>query len=124
MARPHAQRRALRVRARPCRVRGVASGRRSVDRTPPGRAARGQAGGRSPRPPCASRDRAALRARAHDLLARGGGVGTPVLGSATATVTSGSAKPAPVAKLRMPDDSELADINPYDLMESEAARLE
>ena len=24
----------------------------------------------------------------------------------------------------MPDDSELAEINPYDLMESEAARLE
>ena len=48
---------------------------------------------------------------------RGRGVGAPVLGSATAVG-------ARWQSVHMPDDSELADINPYDLMESEAARLE
>ena len=65
-------------------------------------------------------DRAALRARPHAVLGRRRLVGPAVLWGASPIVLVPSRWHSGV----MPDDSELSEINPYDLMESEAARLE
>ncbi len=64
--------------------------------------------------------RAALRARPHAVLGRRRVVGPAVLRGAPPIVLVPPRWHSGV----MPDDGELSDINPYDLMESEAARLE